>query len=269
MVVCERHSTAQGSAMAFQIIRHAFRMVFGNMREALKVSVGPYLILAVIFLIAVAMIGETGGMVDRSTPMGGAEPMQPMAALIILILVPVLLFIVSWVAVAWHRFILLEEYPGLLPQMADRPISAYAGRSILYGFVITLAAFPLVFLAIPLLMAGDGIASTFLFIAITGFMTFLWLRIAIALPAVAVGKPISMGDAWRVSKGMSGTIFGVAFLLMGINGLATVLTAQVSAILPIIGFALDIALQWTVLMLGVSILTTFYGHLIEGRDLPN
>ena len=39
--------------------------------------------------------------------------------------------------------------------------------------------------------------------------------------------------------------------------------------LPIIGFALDIALQWTVLMLGVSILTTFYGHLIEGRDLPN
>ncbi len=259
--------------MAFQIIRHAFRMVFGNLREALKASVGPYLILTVIFLVAFGTLIETGGMIDRSVPMGGAEPMRPGAALIMLALVPVLLFFVSWVAVAWHRFILLEEYPGLLPQMAGRPIWPYAGRSILYGFVSLIAALPLLLLvmalAMPLMMAGEGVASVLVFIGITGFMTFVWLRIAIALPAVAVGKPISMGDAWRVSKGMSGTIFGVAFLLMGINRLATVLTAQVSAILPIIGFALDIALQWTVLMLGVSILTTFYGHLIEGRDLPN
>ena len=259
--------------MAFQIIRHAFRMVFGNFREALKVSVGPYVILALIFVLVIGMIGDTGGMFDASMPMAGAEPMRPGAALALFALVPVLLFVVSWVAVAWHRFILLEEYPGLLPSLADRPIWPYAGRSLLYGIVVLLAALPLIFLvmglAMPLMMAGSGLASILIFVAITGFMTYLWLRIAIALPSVAVGQPITMADAWRASKGMSGTIFGVAFLLMGINGLASVLTAQFSAVLPLVGFLLDVALQWTVLMLGVSVLTTFYGHLIEGRDLPN
>lgn len=259
--------------MAFQIIRHAFRMVFGNLREALKVSVGPYLMLMLVVILGIGMIGETGGMFDGSVPMGGGEPMRPAAGLIMLAMVPVFLFFISWVAVAWHRFILLEEYPGLLPQIAGRPIWPYAGRSILYGFVTLIASLPLLLLvmalAMPLMMAGSGLAGILVFVLITGFMTFIWLRIAIALPAVAVGKPISMADAWGASKGMSGTIFGVAFLLMGINGLATVLTAQVSAILPIIGFVLDIALQWTVLMLGVSVLTTFYGHLVEGRDLPN
>ncbi|SFS19722.1 hypothetical protein [Yoonia litorea] len=258
--------------MAFQIIRHAFRMVFGNLREALKVSVGPYLILSVIVVLAVGMISETGGMFDNGTPMGGAEPMQPTAALIILALIPVVLFTVAWVAVAWHRFILLEEYPGLLPQLAGRPIWAYVGRSILYGFIIALASLPLIFLtmglAMPLMMAGSGVAAVFVSVLITGFMTYVWLRIAIALPSIAIGQPISMGDSWHATKGMSGTIFGVAFLLMGINGVATVLIAEISAVLPLVGFVLDIAVRWTVLMLGVSILTTLYGHLIEGRDLP-
>lgn len=254
--------------MAFQIIRHAFRMVFGNFAQALRVSVGPYLILILAFAFAFSLIAGSGGFVVPSSPTGIEEDLSPAAVLMVLVMVTVTLFVVAWVAVAWHRFILLEEYPGLLPQVSGRPIWAYVGRSIIYGLLLALAALPLILLTAPLLIAGAGVMSILVFVGITGFMTYLWLRIAIALPSVAVGNPIPMGEAWRASRGMSGTIFGVAFLLMGINGLATVLTAQVSAILPLVGFVLDVALQWTILMLGVSVLTTFYGHLIEGRDLP-
>ena len=271
---CILKASQQGrNHMAFQIIRHAFRMVFGNLTDALKVSVGPYLILMMIFIATIAFLGETGGMMMPSAPMGGGEPMRPAASLAILFLVFVILFIVSWVAVAWHRFILLEEYPGLLPQLAGRPVWPYVGRSIVYALVLILAGLPLFFLvgllAMPMMMAGEGFAGMLVFVGISGFLTFLWLRIAIALPSVAVGKPITMGDAWRASKPASGTMFGVALLLMAINGLATLVTAQISQILPLVGFVLDVAVQWTVLMLGVSILTTFYGHLIEGRQLTD
>ncbi len=83
----------------------------------------------------------------------------------------------------------------------------------------------------------------------------------------AVGKPISIGEAWSATSSMAGTIFGVAFLLMGINGIAGLVVGQVSALLPIIGFVLNILVQWVPLMRGVSILTAFFGHLIEKRPL--
>ena len=254
--------------MAFQIIRHAFRMVFGNFAQALRVSVGPYLILVLAFGITLTLIAGSGGFVLPATPTGIEEDLSPAAAIMVLLVVVISLFVFSWVAVAWHRFILLEEYPGLLPQIAGRPIWPYLGRSIVYALVLALVALPLMLLLAPLLMGGGGAFSVLVLIGITGLLTYFWLRIAIALPSVAVGKPISMGEAWRASRGMSGTIFGVAFLLMGINGIATVVTNQVNLILPFMGFLLDVALQWTILMLGVSVLTTFYGHLIEGRDLP-
>ena len=105
------------------------------------------------------------------------------------------------------------------------------------------------------------------FVFVTTILTYLWFRIALALPAIAVGKPITMGQAWEASKGMSGTIFGVALLLMAINGVATIFTGQIAMVFGPLAFLIDLAVQWTILMLGVSILTTFYGHLIEKRPL--
>jgi hypothetical protein len=36
---------------------------------------------------------------------------------------------------------------------------------------------------------------------------------------------------------------------------------------PVLGVLVDIFVQWLTLMVGVSILTTLYGHVIEGRPL--
>ena len=43
--------------MAFQIIRHAFRMIFGNLGQALRCSIGPYVILILGVRLAFAIFG--------------------------------------------------------------------------------------------------------------------------------------------------------------------------------------------------------------------
>lgn len=254
--------------MAFQIIRHAFRMIFGNFGQALRVSVGPYLLL----VIAIIAFGFLFSAQDSTfSPDGQLQPgMNGFGPLFFLGAVFVFLFalfVFGWVAVSWHRFILLEEFTQKLPAITDRPIWPYVGRSFLYAFLLALAAVPMFFIlglvASPLGGLGFVIISFF----ILALLAYGWFRIAIALPSVAVGKPISLGQAWVASSGISGTIFGVAFLLMAFNAVAGIVVSMLAGISIILGGLGEIALQWTTLMLGVSILTTFYGHLIEGRPL--
>ncbi len=260
--------------MAFQIIRHAFRMIYDNLGQALRVSVGPYLILVIASVVAITLADlPTAFVVDPSA--GVPVGLSPLVFLAIIALLVFGLFVFGWVAVSWHRFILLEEYAGALPAVAGRPIWPYVGRMMLYGFFVVIAAIPIFFVfglvAAPFASGPNDsqpviVVGFFVFLA-SALLTFIWFRIALALPGVAVGKPISIGEAWSATSSMAGTIFGVAFLLMGINGIAGLVVGQVSALLPIIGFVLNILVQWVTLMLGVSILTTFYGHLIEKRPL--
>lgn len=254
--------------MAFQIIRHAFRMIFGNFGQALRVSVGPYLLL----LAALLGIGLLAGVQNFAFStdgelLQGPDGFSPLVFLGVIFIILFGLFVFGWVAVSWHRFILLEEYTGALPAVTDRPIWPYVGRSFLYGFLLVLVAMPM-FLILSLIAAplgGFALIIATLIVAIA--LTYGWFRIAIALPSIAVGKPITLGQAWTASAGISSTILGVAFLLMAFNSVAGIGVTMVTNISVILGVICEIALQWTTLMLGVSILTTFYGHLIEKRPL--
>lgn len=252
-------------SMAVQILRHAFTMIFGNMGQALRVSIGPYALLILVVVVGLMMIGTPeDGLFDQS----GAPDISATGVLVLTGIAVFALFVFGWVAVSWHRFILLEEYAGVLPAVADRPIWPYIGRSILYGFLMIAIAIPIFFIvglvAAPFMSLGG---SLIVFVVASTVLTYIWFRIALALPSVAVGKPISLGEAWAASSGLSGTIFGVAFLLMLINGLSDIVIDSIAPTLPIIGFAMSVAMQWLLLMLGISILTTFYGHLIEKRPL--
>jgi len=260
--------------MAFQIIRHAFRMVFGNFGQALRVSIGPYLILIAVFAVSIAVVGSIEGLSATNFDTGSPVPVAPgYTAILFIILAPATLFVLAWVAVAWHRFILLEEYSGMLPRAAGLPIWPYVRRSMLYGLILALAAIPLgALIFIPAMnLAGDAPLIGFLLLALIVPMvgTYLWFRMALALPSIAIGKPISLGEAWNASRGHSGMIFGAAILLAFINGAANFVSTFADGTVPAIGFFIDVAVQWTGVMLGVSVLTTFDGHLSEGRELPD
>ena len=68
---------------------------------------------------------------------------------------------------------------------------------------------------------------------------------------------------------VSATIWNVVFILIAINAIANVATGFVAPGSLRIQLALDGMVFWVNFMVGLSVLTTFYGHLIEGRELPN
>lgn len=256
--------------MGWDLVRHSFVLLFNNLGNALKVSVGPFLIL-VVLVIAVTMglgVSFEQLMQSRQTGPGQVENLDGGFFLAVLMILVMVLFVFAWVAVSWHRFVLLEEYPGILPAITGRPIWPYIGRSFLLGLVIVIIAIPV--LLVFGLLAGpfaNSLVMLLIFNAVLGTLFgWIYLRLALLLPGTAVGKPISMGDAWRASGRMSGAILQAAFILVVLNVLVSfVFGAALGG--NIVGTILNLIVSWVTLMVGISMLTTLYGHLVEGRNL--
>ena len=259
-------------------------MIFGNFGQALRVSVGPYFVGIVIAGIAFMLSGLP--FASGFDPMASA--FSPGAILLPFLLIPMILFITAWVAVSWHRFILLEEYAGILPAVSGRPIWPYVGKSILLGLIIILIAIPL-FLIFGTLIAGvaqpepgeisfsaDGtpdiplafLIQASLVPALVGIpLYYVILRIGIALVGTALAKPLGFGEAWRATAKVGGMIFGVTIIMTLINLVPGWLIFSVQSISPVFASILNMCLTWLSMMLGISILTTIYGHVIEERPL--
>lgn len=238
---------------AWQIFTHSVRQVFGNLTDALRISGLLYIVQ---MMIVVAM-GVTSG-----------ETMQANPAKMLLIVVVALVFSL-WIAVAWHRFVLNGEGgTSLLPPFHGNEILRYLGRSLLIGLVVVavgavagMLMMPLgVMLAGPL--AGAMIAS--LFIMVPVFMVML--RLSIPLPAIAMGQNIGFNEGWKATHGETGVFFGLALLLAVFSILLGVPEALFRPdSIPALLWTLTTG--WVQMMVGVSILTTLYGHYIEKRRL--
>jgi len=258
--------------MGGKIVLHAFQIVFGNIRDALRVSVGPILIAVVLLAILAALMGEAMplAMLESGT-MAMATGRDYFFVVVILVLV---MFLFSWIAVSWHRFVLLEEYPGLLPKMANRPIAAYAGKTGLLALLMIVVAVPLaavVGLVMTPLMSAPSTAGAFfgLFVTVVlgTVMSYFWFRVAVVLPGTALGKPLTIGQGWAATAIIKSAIFSAALILVLLNVGVTILLGPIMAGMPVVGTVINIIVNWATLMVGVSILTTLYGHVIEGREL--
>ncbi len=258
--------------VAFNLIRHAFRMIFTNFGQALRVSVGPYAILLVVAYGLVSLFADPAVVLNmRNT----VQTSQGSILAVILAILIMTLFVSSWVAVSWHRFILLEEYSGILPSLKGRPIWSYVGKGLLLGLIVLFAAlivfFVLGLVATPFMGSGGNPGPVLIALSLisTSLISFISLRLGVALPGTAVDNPLSFGEAWNATGDFSGPIFGVAIMLTAINILPGILLVWVYAAAPMIGFSLDLALYWLTIMLGITVLTTLYGHIVERRKLPD
>ena len=171
-----------------------------------------------------------------------------------------------WIAVGWHRFVLREEYPaGSFPRWDGGAVWAYIVQSIKIGVV--LVAGGLVAAALVALAAAAA-PNTFAVTALTALATtfalaWIGLRIGLGLPAVSLGERLGLRSSWRATAALSGPVF-VAAVLLTFLGVVGSLAGELPLPLAVpAAFVLD----WITLMLGIAILTTLYGHLIEGRDL--
>jgi hypothetical protein len=253
--------------MGVSLFVHSVRLVLGDWRNALKITGLLYLIYAVPALVFALLF---------PTPV---QPEQAMAALGsggFLGLITAILAIVAfvWVAVAWHRYVLLDEVPaGQFPEFNSSRLLSYGGYSLLIGligFVLSFIVSAVVgIIAIPLLNVVGVFITGLLALAAVLIVGY---RLAPILPSIAIGKPITLRQAWEATNSANVPIIVLA-VLSAVAALVIDIPAFVFAMAgPIGGFLAvlwTLATGWVKMIVGVSILTTLYGHYIEGRAIPS
>ena len=251
--------------MGWEIVRHSFAMLFRNLGKALRISVGPFLIGLVVSFLILGVFGSNLDALPQDIEQG---QLPPELALAVLLIVLVFSFVSAWIAVAWHRFILLEDYPGLLPPLAGRPVWRYIGKTILLVCVIILVTIPalIVFtLFNSVLMYPVSIfIQSILTLGLALYVGNMWFRFAIVLPATAIARPMRFGEAWRATAPYGNAILGTCVILFLINTGISLVSASLPP--PLAGL-LGLATSWITIMLGISILTTLYGVIVERRTL--
>jgi hypothetical protein len=253
--------------LAWQIITHSVRQVFGNLGPALRISA---LLMAIQFSV-------TTWFTSRMTELGLADPLNPpsevpagvgASSLAMLI---VALVAGPWVAVAWHRYVLLEEEPGAaLPAWNGARWAAYIWAMLRVGIVVVGAVFiGLVVLGTILTVLGVMTQSNAPKLTIIALIagTYIGYRLCLVMPAAALGERMSIGASWKATAPGSKQIVFLAMILLGMSLSVPVIGVTISAASPAIGMLVQMVISWGLFLIGASVMTTLYGHFHQGRAL--
>lgn len=247
-----------------QIFRHSVRQVTGNLEGALRVSGVLYAVQVVIGLLLGfgMMTGSSMGPGDMSAGMG-------IGALVVLL---VAIVTGLWIAVGWHRYVLLNEKPALLPTFRQDRMLAYFLRSLLLGLIILLPAIVwgmvVGVLFTPFVGGGVGLVSVLLMTLIIQLpLVFLGLRLSAALPGQALGAETEVLAGWRATAHDNRALAELAVIIVAAIFVLNLIGLLVFGHSAITSLLWQVVTNWFVTMIGVSVLTTLYGHYIEKRAL--
>lgn len=253
--------------LAWQIIIHSVRQVFGNLGAALRISA---LLMAIQFSV-------TTWFTSRMAEMGLTDPLNPpteipagvgASSLTMLIVA----FVAGpWVAVAWHRYVLLEEAPGAaLPAWNGGRWAAYLWAMLRVGSVVVGVVFiGLIVLGTILALLGamtQGNAPKLTIVALLAG-TYIGYRLCLVMPAAALGEQMSVGTSWKTTAPGSKQIVFLTMILLGFSLAVPVIGVAVSVVSPAIGMLVQMVISWALFLIGASVMTTLYGHFHQGRSL--
>ena len=250
-----------------QLFTHSVRQVFNNLGPALRISGALYLVPAALSLAVGASIVQDRAAMEAAMRTGDF----PWFGLVVYVLV--VLICSLWIAVGWHRYVLKLEIPsGIVPVLHVDRLLAYFGRSILLFIVLVLVAvvigFVVALVLLPLVGTSPGIgAGIAVFVLVYVPVAIVSYRLSLSLPAAALGEPMGFGASWGATKGAGGDILVLAILSVVAMVVIDLPPAIIFPNLTILAVAWQFATGWVILMVGVSILTTLYGHYVERRPL--
>jgi len=245
---------------SWPLFRHAFLQVKGNMREALQIS---GLLWAVLMLLSLLIRPDF-------------ENPQMNFGLVVLVFLLIQLLVTAIIAVEWHRFILLGEYPkSYIPVWHGSRVLRYIWTSFLISLVIGLAS---VAVAIPYAiiamvsgtmglpeMVFAGISVVFI-VALVIFLLSLGFRISLSLPSVALDRKISFSEAWDKTREM-GWMFVRLAVITSLFTVLVSLPAELFRWNDTLYLVIGYIANWISTMVGISVLTTLYGVIIENRKI--
>ncbi|MBC2836056.1 threonine dehydratase [Paragemmobacter straminiformis] len=243
---------------AWQIFTHSLRQVFGNMGAAVRVSLVPFVGLIVAFLVlGGGMMFSMMGRMEQGMEggMGGG------GIVLMLVLIVVYIGVFTMIAVNWHRFVLLNEPVGWMPQVRMDRILAYFGTALLVGLIMAV-----LFLMVGLLVSLTGMVGIIVGIPVFVLLVSQSFRFTTALPGAALGQGGGISGAMAATSGQWLTLLGLTVIYLAAS-IVVGLVAGLLSMIPLLGILIYIAFQWAAMMVGLSILTTLYGHYVEGRAL--
>ena len=251
---------------AWMLFRHAVLIVARNWREALKISGVLYLIIAV-FDLSISSQMPQGGMGNGMAH--GEFGMSPTNMLLSIVLIAAYIIISMWIAVAWHRYVLLEEMPsGWLPTWNAPAVGRYFGKSLLI-MAIVIAAALCVGLSVTITAVFAPPIAVFFGLAGMLFVGALFYRLCPVLPAVAVGESLFIRDAWHQTRGLFSSIILLVLLQFMLMLAIQIPVVLIGSLIPFLGLLAQIAASWFLTLVTVSLLTTFYGHFVQERPLAD
>lgn len=240
----------------WRILVHSARMILNNWQAALRISAFLFVVQFASAIILVNMAKENSGL---------------LLLILIIVLTPICLISFFWSAIGWHRFVLARDVvEGIAPEFNGNLITAYFGKTC----IILLISITLFFIAYFILGALNGVLIKtgiwlhigivpvfFIASVIVGF--FIFFRLSPILPAAALGQSLRLRDAWASTKGASATILVVLGGSWIVAFVAQLLQQNAVAIMIIFAGIFG----WISMIFNFSILTTIYGHFVEGREL--
>lgn len=248
---------------SWSIFTHSFGMVFRNLKQAMQIGLVPVLLAFAGVFAGLSYLGVSLAVFQDEQALGLLMADSWMVFIVMLVFVMILML---WIVTSWHRFVLLEEYPeGWVPPFRFDRILSYIGHALMLGIMMLIVMASAATVIIGLSSASPVLGGILL---TTGGLVIgvLLYRLLPILPAAAIGKSLKLKEAWVATKGETLTILGlmlIGFLFQLLLNVVAVLFGLV----PVIGPLLIYAVLLIMSLVNVSILTTLYGHYIEGRPI--
>ena len=247
--------------MGLLIFLHSIGLVLNQLSGAIRISGLLYLVTIVVSVTTLAFFGETITSAGR-----------PAFSWHLLLAAVFVGLIYLWIAVGWHRFVLINEIPNRpVPELHGDRMLAYFGRFLQSALICM--AIGGVFMAIIFAMAAVVQRASFILAPLPLILIFaLFLvsyRLAPMLPGAAIGQSIGVRAAWAATRGASGALIWLSIIsaiAVIVTDLPILLLQQMPAGAALV-FTWASVTGWIKLMVGVSILTTIYGVYVEKREL--
>jgi len=247
--------------LGWEIFVQSLRQVFDNLHVALRISLVLYLIHTVVSIgFGQSLANEFSMMGPGQMPDGGSV-LAAMASAIL----TVILF--TWIAVSWHRFILLGEVPtSFVPIWRGGSILRYIVMSVIIALLLALLSLAVSFvLGMILIPIGGMMGATLLGFILVVIVAIVGYRLSIVLPSIAIGKTITLSQALQSTSGQGGTLLFLGF----VAGAASFIIQLPAVYSPDPNSLLNqiyvLVVGWFTLMIGVSILSTLYQIFVEGN----
>lgn len=253
---------------ALNLIRHAVKMLCYDGWATVRLTLLPVFFASCVSFGGAHLFLDGGDFANLANSQSGPVWSESRTLLLLVagLSFSITTIVFSWAAVGWHRFVLLGENPGrLLANINKTYVMSYiwAGFRVFGGILVMLI--PLMILALSFNLSGNTVAIVVIPNIVMFILVVLVLRISLVLPAVAVGRRMSLRQSWTATKGYFSVLIGVSLTIILLDFLANLFSGYVGDASLV--FVLNLLFGWLQFAFGLSILTTLYGVCVDKRTL--